>query len=291
MEKRPRVLSQFKEAEPAKEPPLLNWTDPVEPPGVTTVEGTQTLFTAKQPAPRFTPPPKVEVAVPMVTMASPVKVMPLATMPPPKVEEAVVLVTFKVPTERPLVIVEVPDPATERSPEKVPPPVTVRPFEEKRPAVWKPPATVEEAPVPVKFKKEAWRLPVKVLVALTVETKLPPPMVMPPVVTLRSSAWRPPAKVEVATLVWLMELPVMVRPLDEERPAVFTPPWKVEEAEPLPVTRSEPETESCWPGEVVPTPTLPCESIVKAVDVAFADVVVEMSTSGEVPAAAPAKEN
>jgi hypothetical protein len=152
-EKRPRVFSQLMFAEPAKKPPLLNWTEPVDPPGVTTVEGTQTLLMAKQPAPRLTPPPKVEVAVPIVTMASPVKVRPLATMPPPKVEEEVVLVTAKVPTERPFVMVEVPDPATERRPEKVPPPVTWRPLDEERPAVWKPPATVEEAPVPVRLRK------------------------------------------------------------------------------------------------------------------------------------------
>jgi hypothetical protein len=75
--------------------------------------------------------------------------------------------------------------------------------------------------------------------------RLPPAMVMPPVVTRRSKVWRPPARVEVETLVWSNEPPVKVSPLDEERPAVFTPPWKVDDAEPLPVTRSEPWTESC----------------------------------------------
>ena len=43
--------------------------------------------------------------------------------------------------------------------------------------------------------------PVKVFVALTVETKEPPAIVTPPVVTLRSSVCKPPAKVFVATLV------------------------------------------------------------------------------------------
>jgi hypothetical protein len=77
---------------------------------------------------------------------------PAVEIPPVKVEEAEP-VWFKAPTFKPLVTVDVPAPATERRPVKVPPPVTARPFEEERPAVWRPPAMVEEAPVPVRLRK------------------------------------------------------------------------------------------------------------------------------------------
>jgi hypothetical protein len=83
------------------------------------------------------------------------------------------------------------------------PAVKVMPFELERPAVESPPAKVEvpapETPkVPVKVPPPATAIPLlearplarsppeKVLVAFTVEFKIPPAMVIPPVVTRRS---------------------------------------------------------------------------------------------------------
>ena len=73
------------------------------------------------------------------------------------------------------------------------------------------------------------------MVALTVETRLPPAMVKPPVVIRRSRAFKPPASVLVATLFWEREPAVRVRPWEEERPAALIPPEKDEEAEALEV--------------------------------------------------------
>jgi hypothetical protein len=92
-----------------------------------------------------------------------------------------------------------------------PPAVTVKPLLEASP------------PPPTKIP------PVKVLVALTVETMVPPAMVTPPFETLRSLTRRPPVKVLVALLVWFREPPERVMPLLEERPAEEIPPEKVDE--------------------------------------------------------------
>ena len=63
-----------------------------------------------------------------------------------------------------------------------------------------------------------------------------------------------------------MEPPVMVRPFEEERPAVETPPAKVdvavlvetmERTVVVPVMTAWPVTERGVPGEVVPMPTKP----------------------------------
>ena len=59
----------------------------------------------------------------------------------------------------------------------------------------------------------------------------------------------------------------------------------------LPPKYEMPDTERGWGGVVVPIPTLPWESIVRAVLVANADVVVEMRKSGVDAPAAPAMES
>src|SRR3989338_6880626 len=66
--------------------------------------------------------------------------------------------------------------------------------------------------------------------------------------------------------------PLMVRPFEEARPAVSSPPLKEEVALALKALKEEarvtPETDSAWLGVVVPMPTFPLASIVKAVEVA-----------------------
>lgn len=111
------------------------------------------------------------------------------------------------------------------------PEVRVIPFEDARPAAERPPVKVEVAPV----------FPTM---------RLPPAMVMPPVVIRRSEAAIPPAKDEEAVADELMApVPVRVRPFELERPAEVMPPAKVEEPRPCPTVRRSapmvPETESC----------------------------------------------
>lgn len=77
----------------------------------------------------------------------------------------------------------------------------------------------------------------------------------------------------------------MVRPFEVERPAVSNPPLNEEEAAELKalnwLAETVPETESAVPGEVVPTPALPVESMMKALVVAE-PVEVEMAKMGTV---------
>ena len=65
-------------------------------------------------------------------------------------------------------------------------------------------------------------------------------------------------------------VPVRVRPLDDERPAVCTPRSKVEV--PPPVTYRLPDTASCAPGVDVPIPTLPFASTMNATEVVAPEV-------------------
>jgi hypothetical protein len=58
------------------------------------------------------------------------------------------------------------------------------------------------------------------------------------------------------------------------------PFWKVDDAVPFPVTKRLPTMARAAPGEVVPIPTFPFVSMMKAVEVAPAVVEVEMSTTG-----------
>ena len=66
---------------------------------------------------------------------------PATWIPPVKVEEAAP-VTESEPAERPLVNVEVPAPATDRRPVRVPPPVTFKPLVDSRPPAMRPPVKV-----------------------------------------------------------------------------------------------------------------------------------------------------
>ena len=70
----------------------------------------------------------------------------------------------------------------------------------------------------------------------------------PPLVLME----RPPSRVEVAVAVDRMEPPVIVRPLEDARPAVERPPEKVEVAAPWTVMV---EVEVSWPTVVVPAKT------------------------------------
>ena len=140
--------------------------------------------------------------------------------------------------------------------------------------------------------------PVNVLVAFTVETREPPAMVSPPVDTLMSLVRRPPVKVLVAVLIWNREPLVRVSPFPDRSPPLalrdpkyvlvavpcisMLPPMTVEVALPeLPLIETLPLTVSSTVGLGVPIPTLPCESIVSAVDVAPNAVVVDMRNRGE----------
>jgi|SRR3989338_228723 len=100
--------------------------------------------------------------------------------------------------------------------------------------------------------------------------KAPPLMVRP--FDEERPAEETPERVLVAVFVWLMMPPEMVRPLEEARPAVSSPPLKEEVALALKALKEEarvtPETDSAWLGVVVPMPTLPVESMMKAVEVA-----------------------
>ena len=91
--------------------------------------------------------------------------------------------------------------------------------------------------------------------------RTPPVLVRPePVRSVKASEFK------------LREPPEMVRPLEEARPAVSSPPLKEEVALALKALKEEaearPATERAVPGEVVPMPTLPVESMMKAVEVA-----------------------
>src|SRR3989344_3454370 len=82
---------------------------------------------------------------------------------------------------------------------------------------------------------------------------------------------RPLLKVEVAVEVRLIDPPVMESPFDEERPATESAFENVEVAFRVRLMKAaELPIEKTVPGEVVPMPTLPLESMTKAVEVALA---------------------
>ena len=91
----------------------------------------------------------------------------------------------------------------------------------------------------------------------------------------------PLEKDEDAPPVWIIDPPVIVTPFEDASPLVVSPAAKVEEAPPRPAP-----IESCWAprrpatlnwayGDVLPTPTLPLLSTIKAEVVAEA---VEVET-------------
>src|SRR3989344_4469428 len=95
-----------------------------------------------------------------------------------------------------------------------------------------------------------------------------PTTVSPPPVTVDEACERKPS--------WNIESP----------PAVNVPVVLKSVMVKLPLTSTSPCTENAAPGEVVPTPTRPCESTIRTVDVAAA-VDVEIAKSGTVPRDAP----
>jgi hypothetical protein len=105
---------------------------------------------------------------------------------------------------------------------KIPLPVTVRPFELERPAVWRPPAIVELAPVPMRLRKFAATPPLNELVEFVPVT------------------FKNPAIVEVA---WVF---VAVKKGKVEVPKIVSDPEMKE----------LPATERVVLGVLVPTPTL-----------------------------------
>jgi len=60
---------------------------------------------------------------------------------------------------------------------------------------------------------------------------------------------------------------------------------------PPPNTIKSPATDNTAEGEVVPMPNLPCESMIKAVEVALREVVVDTRKIGLVPAEGEAMDN
>jgi len=117
------------------------------------------------------------------------------------------------------------------------PPVMVKPFDEERPADESPPVIVVDVPSPVTDNlsrlKAVWKTRLDPFEIATVEDA-PGVVVMAQLpFTARHPAARliPPLKVEVAEEVLKSEPPVMVKPFDEERPADAMPPVKVEEAD------------------------------------------------------------
>ena len=114
----------------------------------------------------------------------------------------------------------------------------------------------------------------------------------------------PPANVLVAVFCCRILPPVKVRPFDEVKLPARNPPAKVDVpvvlcrsscpwaitvlvAAPVPVSKKLPATASWDPGLVVPIPTLPCESMMNAVEVADAEEVA-MSRSGVADSERPA---
>ena len=162
------------------------------------------------------------------------------------------------------------------------PPVMVSPCDDENPAAVMPPVNED--------------------VAVFVLRSDPPVMVSPfdennPPCPKRTV---PLEKVLVAVFCWKSDPPVMVSPLPESNPpAALNPPAKVEVpvvdcrsiwpalitvdvASPVPVKINLPATASWDPGLVVPIPTLPCESMMRAVATTPAGVVVETKNTGAV---------
>ena len=179
--------------------------------------------------------------------------------------------------------------------------------------IWIPFENVEDALVEVMLMRDDERAPVRIVDVPDTVFKIDPPLMVSPCEDARP----PPAterpelvNVEVADERLRMEPSAMVRPLEVESDPALNPPIKVEVPdvrEPrtsknplmmvevalllLPLMYTLPLTASCAdPGEVVPMPTLPLESMMNAVEVALAEVVVLVKKRGVVNPANPVRD-
>jgi len=183
----------------------------------------------------------------------------------------------------PVSIVDVP--ATK---DRIFPPVRVIPCDEARPAALMPPVNedvaalvlVMDPPLSVRPLDEnnppcpASTVPLeKVLVAVFCWKNDPPLMVIPFPESNPPVTRTPPPNVDVPTLLWRSSCPCAIT---------------VEVALPVPVSRKLPATESAEEGLVVPMPSLPWESMMRAVEVALA-LEVAMSRSGVPDRESPAR--
>ena|SRR3989344_3857370 len=142
----------------------------------------------------------------------------------------------------------------------------VRPADDERPAVEIPPLVVEVAvPVNLKIPFDARSPPVseRPADAANVVAEIPPENVevAVPVLSILLESFKletlSPSNVEVAPPVWSIAPPLMVRPADDERPAVEIPPLKLDVAVGKKLIPPELPIESMEPGDDVPTPTFP----------------------------------